>query len=49
MANADVAVGVDHVLMGENAVGNHEIAQNVVELAHDGSSHGAKRNEGGRC
>ena len=34
--HADVAVGVDHVLIGEDAVGDDEIAQKIVELAHVG-------------
>jgi hypothetical protein len=29
-----MAVGVDHVFVGKNAIGNHKIAQQVFELAH---------------
>ena len=31
MADADMAVGVDHVLLGEDAVGDHEILDDGVE------------------
>jgi len=34
MAHADMAVGVEHLLVGEDAVGDDKIAQPVVELAH---------------
>src|SRR6516164_8468206 len=37
MAHADMAVGVDHVFIGENAVGDDKIAQQVFELAHGAS------------
>ena len=36
VAHTDMAVGVDHVFMGEDAVGDNEIAQEIVELAHVG-------------
>ena len=32
MAHADVAVGVDHVLLGEDAVGDHEVLDERVEI-----------------
>jgi hypothetical protein len=38
MAYADVAVGIDYIFVGENAVGDHEVAQQVFELAHGGFS-----------
>ena len=34
MAEAHVTVGVDDVLVGEDAVGNHELARDPVEIAH---------------
>ena len=34
MAHADMAVGVDYVFIGENAVGDDKIAHQVFELAH---------------
>ena len=34
MADADVAVGVDHVLLGEDAVGDDEVLDEGVEIAH---------------
>jgi hypothetical protein len=34
MPDADMAIGVDHVLLGENAVGDHEILDQGVEAAH---------------
>jgi hypothetical protein len=37
MAHADMAVGIDHVFVGENAIGDDEVAQEIVKLAHDGS------------
>jgi hypothetical protein len=33
-----MAIGVDHVFVGENAVGDDEVAQEIVKLAHDASS-----------
>ena len=38
MAHADMAVGIDHVFVGENAIGDDEVAQQIVELAHGGCS-----------
>src|SRR5581483_7846011 len=37
VADADVAVGVHHVLLGEDAVGDHEVFDDGVEVGHDGS------------
>ena len=34
MPDADMAVGVDHVLLGEDAVGDHQILDQGVEVAH---------------
>ena len=34
MAHADMAIGVDHVFVGEDAIGNDEVAEDIVELAH---------------
>src|SRR5215469_5824535 len=36
MAHADMAIGIDHVLMGEDAVRHHQIVQDFVEIAHFG-------------
>src|SRR5262249_5803126 len=35
MAHADVAVGIDHVLLGEDAVGDDEVLDEVVEIGHE--------------
>ena len=32
MAHADMAVGVDHVLLGEDAVGDHEVFDDGIEI-----------------
>ncbi len=40
MADADVAVGVDHVLLGEDAVGDDEVLDEGVEVGHDRGSGG---------
>src|SRR3974377_2200902 len=37
MAHADMAIGVDDVFIGENAIGDDKIAQQVFELAHEDS------------
>jgi hypothetical protein len=34
MTHADMAIGIDHVFVGEDAIGNDEVAENIVELAH---------------
>ena len=34
VTQADMAVGVDHVLLCEDAIGNHQIPEGVVEAAH---------------
>ena len=34
MADADVAVGVHHLLVAQDAVGDDEIFENDVEIAH---------------
>jgi hypothetical protein len=34
MADADMAVSVDDVFVGQDAIGNDEITQQVFELAH---------------
>jgi hypothetical protein len=34
MAHADVAIGIDHIFVRENAVGDDEVAQDIVDLAH---------------
>ncbi len=35
MSDADMAVGVDHLLLGEDAVGDHEVLDDRIETAHD--------------
>jgi hypothetical protein len=37
MAHADMAVGIDHVFVGENAIGDHKVAQEIFELGHQES------------
>jgi hypothetical protein len=37
MADAHVTIGVDDVLVGENAIGDHELAYDPVEVAHNPS------------
>ena len=32
MAHTDMAIGVHHVFVGENAVGDHQIVQKIVEI-----------------
>ena len=34
MTDADVAVGVDHLFFGEDAVGDHEVLDDGVDIAH---------------
>jgi hypothetical protein len=34
MTDADMAIGIDHLLPGEDAVGDHEILDKAVEIAH---------------
>ena len=34
MADADVAAGIDHVLVGEDAVGNYEFVYGLIKVAH---------------
>ncbi len=34
MTHADMTVGVNHILVGENAVGDDKVAQEIVEMAH---------------
>ncbi len=34
MPHADMAVGVDHILVGQNAIGDHKVAQQIIKLAH---------------
>jgi hypothetical protein len=29
-----VAIGIDHIFVGENAIGDDEVAQDIVKLAH---------------
>ena len=36
VAHADMAIGIDDVLVRQNTVGHHEVAQKVVKLAHVG-------------
>jgi hypothetical protein len=38
MPHADMAVGIDDILVGENTVGDDEIAEQIVKLAHGGLS-----------
>src|ERR1700677_2028531 len=35
MADADMAIGIDDVLVREDTVGDHQIAQGLIKLAHD--------------
>src|SRR5262245_38874341 len=37
VANADVAVGIDDTLLGEDAVGNDEVLKEVAKFAHGAS------------
>jgi hypothetical protein len=37
MAHADMAISVDNVFIGEDAVGDDKIAQQVFDLAHGDS------------
>jgi hypothetical protein len=38
VANTDVAVGVDHVLPGQNPVCDHQIPDRAVQFVHDNTS-----------
>ena len=38
VAHTDVAIGVNDVLVGKNAIGNNEVTQQIVQLAHNGVS-----------
>jgi hypothetical protein len=40
MTNADMTVGVDYLLMREDAVGDNEIVQQSVQMGHDNSPAG---------
>ena len=43
MPHADMAIGIDHVLTGENTVGDHEVAQQRFDVAHRIRRPGAAR------
>jgi hypothetical protein len=34
MADADMAVGVDHILLRQNAVGDHQVADRAFQIVH---------------
>jgi hypothetical protein len=38
MPHADMAIGIDHVFVGKNAVRDDDVAQQVFELAHEDST-----------
>ena len=49
MAHAHMAIGIDDVLAGEDAVGDHEVAHQGGEVGHGGSEGGGRRGGGGEC